>query len=483
MSRRQHQSERESSAAAKPARKRESAPRHDRPGASLGNEGVRSLVEDAGTGKALPAGLRARLERSFGIPLHSVVVRDDAEAREAARTLGAEAFASGDQICLGPDAPSIESREAEPLLAHEITHVAQQRRASHIEDAVSTPGDAFEQNAAYAGAQAAAGVHAAAKAGGSVPAVQRQPAGRGQRQSSGATRAEVEQALLGFLQRVLARTPSADLRRTRVVRNALDTLVRGGGSAALFVDVDDFLKGVPNEPAEFARRFSQRLPQSIDRSALDALNRLATADSPEGTLSRVGDLVSRSKAGGPETGENTERTGPAAEAEKSAQIMRRLRGEDEPKTIGPAKVDVLQLGRILRGLPGAINPPAPRNVQPEAQGYAQVEVAIAQIPQDALTPAEARGAAQAGSFADAREFARDLARQIDVAQQQRRDTVSIRLADNYNQVRDRQTMRAAVENIIGQVRAALPHHGSNVVNVDVYFGAKLVTRGRARASE
>lgn len=470
MSRRRHQPERESSSLPEAARKHRPAPRHDRP-AALGNIGVQRLVE----GKPLPAGLRARMERSFGIPLHEVEVRDDAEARDAARTLGAEAFASGNEIYLGAEAPPLNSPEAEQLLAHEAAHIAQQAGASHIAESTGAPDDAFERHAARASAQAMAGARAERPSGGAVPAVQRQP--RTAQKQPAATRADAEQALLAFLQRVLARTPSADLRRTRVVRNALDTLVRGGGSAAMFVDVDDFLKSVPNEPAEFARRFAQRLPQTIDRSAIDALSRLATADSAEGTASRVGDLVKRSKAGGPE--EEERRTGPEAEAEKTAQIMRRLRGEDEPKTVGPASVDVLQLARIARGLPGALNPPGPRTVQPEAQSYAQVEAAINQIPPDALTPAEARGTAQAGDFADARDFARDVARQIDVAQQQRRDTVTIRLGDNYNQVKDRQAMRAAVENIVAQVRAALPHHGSNVTNVDVYFGGKLITRGRA----
>jgi hypothetical protein len=37
-----------------------------------------------------------------------------------------------------------------------------------------------------------------------------------------------------------------------------------------------------------------------------------------------------------------------------------------------------------------------------------------------------------------------------------------------------------VEEVIAAVRAALPHHGSNVLNVDVYFGRNLVTRGRPR---
>lgn len=479
--RRHRQTERDTSPAAGGAKQKAPVPRHDGPAAVPGNQAVRELLEGGSPARALPAELRARLERSLGIPLHTVTVRSDAAAREAARALDARAFTHGEEIYLGPEAPSPDSPEAESVLAHEAAHIAQQRGASLVTDAVSAPGDAWEQQADRAAAQAMAGAQAERAAGGSVPGVQRQQAGGGPRQATAATRAEVEQALLAFLQRVLARTPGADLRRTRVVRNALDTLVRGGGPSAALVDVDDFLKGVPNDAAEFARRFTQRLPQSIGREALERLNRLATADSTEGSaVTRVVDLYSRTQAGGPEQTEDPQRVTPQQSAEQAAQVMRRWRGQEEPTEVGPVNVDVLQMNRFIRGLPGAIHPPAPRTGQPAAGSYPEVEAAIQRIPEDALTPAEFRGGARAGEFADAREFARDAARQIDVAQQQRRDTVTIHLGDNYNQVRDRQAMRAAVEEIIAAVRAALPHHGSNVLNVDVYFGRNLVTRGRPR---
>jgi hypothetical protein len=240
---------------------------------------------------------------------------------------------------------------------------------------------------------------------------------------------------------------------------------------------------VPNEAAEFARRFSQKLPQHINRGAVERLNTLATTDSPAGLTTRAADLVKRSTAGGAERTEEPGRVTPEQSADRAAQTVRGLRGEGEPSVIGPGSIDVLQTARILRGVPGVLRPAQPRPVQPAARGSAELDAAIQSIPEDALVPAEFRGGARASEFADAREFARDLARQIDVAQQQRRDTISINLGDNYNSVRDRQTVRAAIENIIGRIRAALPHHGSAVTNVDIYFGRTLITRGRARAAE
>jgi hypothetical protein len=420
------------------------------------------------------------MERSLGVSLHSVRVRQDAAAQEKAQELHAEAFAQGDEILLGPRAPAPDSFEAEALLAHETAHIVQQRRAPQIEDSVSAPEDRHEQAADRASAQILAGVHAEPGAGGSVPAVQRQPIGK---EHSMAGRAEVEKALHAFLQRVLARMPGTDLRTSRVVRNALDALVMGGGSAAMFVSVEDFLKQVPNEPVEFARRFSQKLPEHIRRAAVERLDALATADTPPGLATRAADLVKRSAPGKPERTEEPGRVTPEKSAEQATQTVRQLRGEGEPSVIGPGSIDVLQAARILRGAPGVFRPPEPRPVQPAARGSAELDSAIKSIPEDALVPAEFRGGPRAGDFADAREFARDLARQLDIAQQQRRDTISINLGDAYNSVRERQAIRAAIENIIERIRAALPHRGSAVTNVDIYFGRTLITRGRARAAE
>jgi hypothetical protein len=170
---------------------------------------------------------------------------------------------------------------------------------------------------------------------------------------------------------------------------------------------------------------------------------------------------------------------PEERAEQIAQVERRLRGVEEPTTIGPGAVDVLHLGRILGARQEILRGPrAPRPAAPEARTYPEVERVIQQIAPDALTPAEARGTPAADSFAEARQVARDLASRLDVAQQQRQESIELRLGDNYNGVRDRAAMITELERIIQLVRDALPHHAAGVVNVDVFFGERWVSRGR-----
>jgi hypothetical protein len=196
-------------------------------------------------------------------------------------------------------------------------------------------------------------------------------------------------------------------------------------------------------------------------------------------------LVERTAPGEPDRPE----TPSAAEAaqqqsERAAQLARQASGTPEPTEIGPVSVDILRLGRIARGLPEAIRGPrSSAPAPPAARSYSEVDRAIQQIAPDALIPVEARGTARADSFADARELARDLARRLDVAQQQGIDTISLNLGDNYNAVRDRGAMVEAVQRIIQAVRDALPHHASRVRYVDVYFGTRLVTRGMNRPAQ
>jgi hypothetical protein len=297
----------------------------------------------------------------------------------------------------------------------------------------------------------------------------------------GATRAEAEQALLAFLQKVASMQPAPDLRKSGVVRNALNTLAFANGPLTSFVDVNAFLKEVPNDPAQIAQRFAQRLPASINRQALEKLKSLAAADSPEGgAVSRVVDKFKNAAPGGPDPVDDPSRVNPADQGDKEAAIMRRWAGVDDPKTVGPVAIDVLQASRFLSGLGKTVNPPTPQKPPPVAGVYPEVEAAIAKIPDDALIPAEAKGKGQDDNYASARAFARDVARRMDVAQQSGLDTIQINLGDNYAQVKNRAALTAAIESIIAQMRAALPNHASGVINVDIVAGKTWLTRGRVK---
>lgn len=76
-----------------------------------------------GSGRPLPPGLRQGMEGYFGADLARVRVHEGAEAT----ALGALAYTRGDHIHFAPGRFSATSLEGRRLVAHELTHVLQQR--------------------------------------------------------------------------------------------------------------------------------------------------------------------------------------------------------------------------------------------------------------------------------------------------------------------------------------------------------------------
>jgi hypothetical protein len=74
----------------------------------------------------LDAGGRAFFEPRFGHDFSQVRVHADEAAARSARAVGATAFALGNHIVLGRDAPDPATPEGSRLLAHELAHVVQQ---------------------------------------------------------------------------------------------------------------------------------------------------------------------------------------------------------------------------------------------------------------------------------------------------------------------------------------------------------------------
>jgi uncharacterized protein DUF4157 len=85
---------------------------------------VANYLENAGSGKPLQPETRTAMESKLGQDFGQVRVHDDEEAGEAARSLHAQAFTSGKDVFFAPG--KYQSDPADPLLAHELTHVAQQ---------------------------------------------------------------------------------------------------------------------------------------------------------------------------------------------------------------------------------------------------------------------------------------------------------------------------------------------------------------------
>ncbi len=99
-----------------------SADRHSHGG--LGNDVLRTLASPGG-GEPLPDSIRSRLEPVLGADLEQVRLHGGTTAQNAALALNARAFTHENHIFLGQGQSKSDTR----LLAHELTHVVQQRGA------------------------------------------------------------------------------------------------------------------------------------------------------------------------------------------------------------------------------------------------------------------------------------------------------------------------------------------------------------------
>ena len=123
-------------------------------------------------GNALPAAVRRRMEQRFAHDFTTVRIHDGTEEASAADTLGASAFTRGEHIVFGRSAPAPSTEAGGRLLAHELTHVVQQRLAGSAElrSGVVRLDDAAEREAEHVEHGATADVDAVPHA-----AIARQP--------------------------------------------------------------------------------------------------------------------------------------------------------------------------------------------------------------------------------------------------------------------------------------------------------------------
>lgn len=96
-------------------------------------------------GRALDAESRAFFEPRFGIDFGRVRIHHDVAAASAAAAVSARAYTVGDHIVFasGQFAPATDSGRA--LLAHELTHVLQQRSGLRLQRQVANPATAKNQ--------------------------------------------------------------------------------------------------------------------------------------------------------------------------------------------------------------------------------------------------------------------------------------------------------------------------------------------------
>ena len=138
---------------------------------AAGNGGVASMMEEerspvhdvvASGGRPLDPEVREDMEGRLGHDFGDVRVHDDGSAHESARSVNANAYTVGSDIVFQRDQYDPSSSEGKVMLAHELTHVVQQRTgpvdgnpaAGGIN--VSDPSDRFEREASANAEQAMA---------------------------------------------------------------------------------------------------------------------------------------------------------------------------------------------------------------------------------------------------------------------------------------------------------------------------------------
>lgn len=88
---------------------------------------MHDAVDRLGSGQPLDGVTRAFFESRFGHNFGNVRVHVDHSADAAARSVGARAFTSGSDVAFGAGQFAPHSAQGRRLLAHELTHVVQQR--------------------------------------------------------------------------------------------------------------------------------------------------------------------------------------------------------------------------------------------------------------------------------------------------------------------------------------------------------------------
>lgn len=136
------------------------------------------------SGAPLPNALRDRFESSLGADLSDVRVHTGAASASAAESVGARAYATGQDIHVGAGEYDPSSKDGQHLLAHEVAHTVQQGNASTAQPQakleVSGPADSQEQEADRAADAMLAGRPASVSSLGSAM-VQRKEAGEDHR--------------------------------------------------------------------------------------------------------------------------------------------------------------------------------------------------------------------------------------------------------------------------------------------------------------
>ena len=136
----------------------------------LDDETASRINRERGGGQSLDSSVQAKMGNATGQDFSDVKVHTGSESHALNEQLSAKAFTTGSDIFFREGAYDPGSSGGQELLAHELTHVVQQRSGSVGGGGggmtVNAPGDSYEQEADS--------VAKSVMAGGTTPEVQRQ---------------------------------------------------------------------------------------------------------------------------------------------------------------------------------------------------------------------------------------------------------------------------------------------------------------------
>jgi hypothetical protein len=117
--------------------------------AEIQEETADAINSKRGSGSSLDEGMAQRAGDAMGHDFSGVNVHTDSEADGLSRDLGAKAFTTGSDIFFQSGAYNPDSSDGQELIAHELTHVAQQGGAASggSKMTVNDPNDQYEEEA------------------------------------------------------------------------------------------------------------------------------------------------------------------------------------------------------------------------------------------------------------------------------------------------------------------------------------------------
>jgi hypothetical protein len=382
----------------------------------------------ANPGMPLEPALRQDMEQRFGYDFSNVRVHSGSSAEKSAQDVNANAYTVGNNIVFGAGRFASGTQQGRRLLAHELTHVVQQNHAEAIDGRALKPAPQRM-----------------------IPTIQRDtPSGENIPHISitksydpqNASRDEVVQALTDYLNEEWALQGKRHLEVTERVRTAIEKLFQEnpGGSARLLG------AKLPDSPAEIAAAVGAALPDSIPRKYMMHLYREPTKEGgPTSVVGRVKQTV-RGKIG--ELGKRPSVTGEANRPVEAPSTQPTMGGSPGQHSVKTPEIPF-----------GGTAPPSPKPTVPEAP-VASADNAVNKIVQaldnDALIPAAAKGTDLAGNFADAREFARNIANRLKTAQAKKQSSIYVVIPQDYKTAADLREIYNRMEAIVRQIAEVVP---------------------------